>query len=663
MFDQIARVKVILGGFALNIILGMLHSMSNASMYVASYMMFSKNSFLKKNLVTLSDVSWVYTLNVALIGLTLPFGGYINRRLGIRTSLYITTMIVVISTFSAYYIVSSYYLFTIVFGCIVGIANGISFNIPQYCAYKCWPNNKGTASSIVASGLALSPIIFSPLQTTIANPNNLSPRFKIGNSLYFDQEEVLLKVPNIFIAMGILVLALSTITLLTLLEPKEEIHQLADTDENNIRNEEGRIKFESDDYLIKELCKSERNIESVFFNQKDNDVNYGQKINRNSISSCNNEICNIIEENHNRNNTIQPYMSSLLYSKNVIFGNNANNIRKNKLSYMKFYIDIIETNSENGYYFPPTFSPHKYNDDENWGDEISKQQTNNHRLLNSNGNVKVNVNSLNICADNNFSCLSSDSWNDKQENGDFSLITSKTREVSGGIKEYIYNLIKNYSEYDGQNKNNSCEIFITIKLLQEKQFWLIFWLLFFFTQYVHFITSWWKNIGIININIPDDTLAIFGTIVTSLCNILGRFFFGSLLDKFNGRFCFISISSSCLITMILFQFVINFGSRTIYLFGICTMFFNFGAGFVLFPPIVANHFGVKHYTFIYGIVYIGRSFSVLVSSLLTSFILRNFSIEFCSVVVLIFTGLLFLLSFRFKDEFEFSDPILEKGLF
>ncbi|KAH8741745.1 protein with signal peptide plus 12 transmembrane domain protein [Cryptosporidium ryanae] len=659
MIPLLSRIKTLIGGFSLNIILAMLHSMSNVSMYVASYMMFSKPFFLGKEYVSLSDLSWVYTLNVALIGVTLPFGGYINRRLGIRASLYITTMIITISTFSAYYLVSSYYLFTIVFGCLIGIADGISFNIPQYCAYKCWPESKGTASSIVASGLALSPIIFSPMQTMIANPNNLSPNFKMGNSLYFSQEEVLQRVPKMFIAMGTLVFVLSTIALLTLLDPGKESSQLSNVDKGIADNEESvfEIKFEPEDHKIKQICKSKNKVKSALLDeieekiiQVDNNVSSECKkyYNQNPFSNFSTEISNTIYEKHNQNNATNTYMPSLLCSKNIVFNDNMNSVKDNKLGYMKFHMDIVETNSEKDNYFPlsTTFSPYKYRYES--ADKTCEKQVNN--------NVKVNVNSLNICPDNNFSCSGSDICNYKQEkNG---LTKFKT-----SIKEYIYKLLNNYPECDNQNKNNLNEIFITISLLKEKQFWLIFWQLFFFTQYVHFVTSWWKNIGIINLNISDDTLATFGTIVTSLCNIFGRFFFGSLLDKFKGRFCFILISSSCLITMTLFQLVINISSEKIYLLSICVMFFNFGAGFVIFPPIVATHFGVKYYTFIYGIVYIGRSFGVLVNSSLTSFILKNFSIEFCSIIMLILTWFLFLLSLKFKDNFEFSDHRLKRVLF
>lgn len=557
MLKQFVKIASLLGGLSLNIALGMVYSMSNSSIYVASYMRWVARP--GSRLVTLADISWVYTLNVFFLGITLPVGGYINKRLGTRMSLYLASALFSASTFVSFWFVSSYYWFLAIFGCVIGIADGIAFNLPQYCAYRHYPNNIGLASSVVISGLALSPMTFSPLQTWIVNPDNKMPDLKAGNALYFSDEEILKRVPWMFMAMGLFTTLLCVFSILTMHEPGEE---------------------ESSAFVVP-LIKNDSNIPS-FGKALRGECGGGLSGQSSHLESpcprCREPDAEDCDHSHNTNSestTITPVeeVHSLLFDSDN----------------MQMELDEEEKGC---------------------GD----------------GDVGVNV--------------------DGRRESEFS---NECKKDLGPIWGFL--------------PSDNVELDLISRLVRERQFWLVFWLLFLFSQYVHFIASWWKNIGVIHLNISDEMLATVGTLITSGNNVFGRCFFGSWIDKFGGRVCFITISLSCLLSVAVFQLSLVLSSKAFYFFCIGFVFFNVGAGFVLFPPIVAIYFGVEYYTLIYGIIYTGRSLGVMLNSLLTWLVIGSVSIHTICFSVGVFTFAFFFLSTKFHDKATFSDKTLHKRLF
>ncbi|OII71670.1 transporter protein [Cryptosporidium ubiquitum] len=571
MLGSFSRIASLLGGLSLNIALGMVYSMSNSSIYVASYMRWVAEPGSKP--VTLADISWVYTLNIFFLGIMLPVGGYINKKLGVHKSLYLASILFSICTFAPYWFVSSYYWFLIIFGCIIGIADGIAFNLPQYCAYKHYPNNIGLASSVVISGLALSPILFSPLQTWIVNPENKMPNFKVGNALYFSDKEILMRVPKMFIAMGLFVASLCIISIFTMQEPKEESNLVLPSDEKSrILNFENSTSNTDREPLHndseKDVPARVLNLGSSYLGEFYNNFEQGKKYDDLYHPNANLESVST---------TISPTEELCSFEFD--------------LDYVKLEMELDLEKNEKGK-----------------EDNTSEGSEEKEKILNNECNQNLKLKGSFISSENN-------------------------------------------------------ELDILSRLLKERQFWLVFWLLFLFSQYVHFIASWWKNIGIIYLDISDEVLATIGTLITSGNNVFGRFFFGSWIDRLGGRICFIFISLSCLISVAVFQLSLILNSQLFYLICIGLIFFNMGAGFVLFPPIVAINFGVEYYTLIYGIVYIGRSLGVLFNSLLTWLLIGSFSVHFICFITGMFTFAFFLLSTRFRDNTPFSDQTLYKKLF
>ncbi|KAJ1605139.1 putative transporter [Cryptosporidium canis] len=556
MLTSLFKIASLLGGLSLNIALGMVYSMSNSSIYVASYMRWVTGPGAK--LVTLADISWVYTLNVFFLGVMLPVGGYINKKIGVRLSLYLASTLFSVSTFISYWFVSSYYWFLIIFGCVIGIADGIAFNLPQYCAYRHFPNNIGLASSVVISGLALSPILFSPLQTWIVNPDNKMPDLMVGNALYFSDEEILARVPRMFMAMGLFTTSLCIISIFTMYEPEEDSgpvlpsrkgHDEAPHPGNDVPGPEEDLfgRFQRDGLRTESrpllpVCDCERG-----------GSNHDEAFLKTSSESASTSITPTEE-----------------------------------LPSLTFDMDAIRL-------------------------ELELEQE-----------------------------------EELEQDG-----KPGTPDACGQDVRLRGSLVA----------TDSVELDVVCRLLRERQFWLVFWLIFFFSQYVHFIASWWKNIGIIHLNISDELLATFGTLITAGNNVFGRCFFGSWIDKFGGRICFIIISLSCLASVAVFQLSLVLNSMAFYFICIGFIFFNMGAGFVLFPPIVAIHFGVEYYTLIYGIIYIGRSLGVLFNSFLTWLFIGSVSIHVICLVIAIFTFAFFFLSTKFHDEVQFSDPTLHEELF
>ena len=110
------------------------------------------------------------------------------------------------------------------FGLCLGMGFTLLFMRLMTVAMQWFPNRKGRlVFGIVSSGTCLSSSLFVPIQTVFINPNNLMPDFRPETNsefYYFNQSEVLDRVPYSFLLLGMICIILQFIDVTVIVEPE-----------------------------------------------------------------------------------------------------------------------------------------------------------------------------------------------------------------------------------------------------------------------------------------------------------------------------------------------------------------------------------------------------------------------------------------------------------
>ncbi|KAG9509364.1 yhjX [Fragariocoptes setiger] len=188
------RCLAILGAFLINLTLGTVYTLSNVNSYMTSYI--RKHS---DPTATYGGSLWFSSLLAVGQGFSMVFGGFIERRFSARLSCIIGCIIHSAAIASTRWAVDWGFVPTLItYGLLPGIGLGLAYLTPITNAFGWWPNRKGMVSGIILAGFGGATLIFNIFQTHFVNPNNLSP----DNGAYFDQAEVLQRVPLLFTFLG-----------------------------------------------------------------------------------------------------------------------------------------------------------------------------------------------------------------------------------------------------------------------------------------------------------------------------------------------------------------------------------------------------------------------------------------------------------------------------
>ena len=243
---KIQPYVVIASCFLINLSIGTFFAIGNLLPYVVSYVrLHSQPSNLRMNVAT-----YVYALQVVGIGSAIVFGSLLEKRIGPRLVIIFGGILMISGAATSYFAIKySFWVFIITFGLINGVGIGVSYVSPIACAMRWLPKWKGLVSGVVVAGIGLSPLVFNTVQTGYINPHNKSPErtpyASNPDEKYFDQPEVLDKVPSFFIVLGICYAGICFLSSICLANPypKEEVETMEDVkEEDPIINGEGKPK-------------------------------------------------------------------------------------------------------------------------------------------------------------------------------------------------------------------------------------------------------------------------------------------------------------------------------------------------------------------------------------------------------------------------------------
>jgi hypothetical protein len=141
---------------------------------------------------------------------------------------------------------------------------------------------------------------------------------------------------------------------------------------------------------------------------------------------------------------------------------------------------------------------------------------------------------------------------------------------------------------------------LTIKeAIFKKEFYFGTLMLALFKIAPSLIISFYKTYGLTFIH-DDQYLAMIGS-VSSIFNACGRLFWGFVIDRMPFKYCYLIISTF----VIGFIGTISFIQiKEVYLLWVCVILFMQCGIFVITPTTMAKCFGQKHFTSIYGLMYL-----------------------------------------------------------
>ncbi|KEK23420.1 L-lactate MFS transporter [Bacillus gaemokensis] len=172
--------------------------------------------------------------------------------------------------------------------------------------------------------------------------------------------------------------------------------------------------------------------------------------------------------------------------------------------------------------------------------------------------------------------------------------------------------------------------YTTREMLQTKQVYLLFFMLFTSCMSGLYLIGMVKDIGVQLVGLSAATAANAVAMI-AIFNTAGRIILGTLSDKI-GR---LKIVSATFVIIGLSVFTLSFMNLnyTIYFVCVASVAFCFGGNITIFPAIVGDFFGLKNHSTNYGIVYQGFGFGALAGSFIGA-ALGGFQPTFLTIGVL-----------------------------
>lgn len=185
--------------------MGLYFAAGNTGVYLTSYLIYRSNSDMK-----LDDAIWFLSA-AGFSALLLPLGGWLGNKLGVRAVCLIGGLLQSCGIFATYYALDTTFLIVvIVYGGSFLVSLALCYTSPLVNVCKWHPNHRGLVSGIGSASMAVAPTLFTPLITSIVNPDNL-PANQDG---LFDDPGILDRTKSSTIVQGTITLTLFVIGVL-----------------------------------------------------------------------------------------------------------------------------------------------------------------------------------------------------------------------------------------------------------------------------------------------------------------------------------------------------------------------------------------------------------------------------------------------------------------
>lgn len=201
---------------------------------------------------------------------------------------------------------------------------------------------------------------------------------------------------------------------------------------------------------------------------------------------------------------------------------------------------------------------------------------------------------------------------------------------------------------------------------------VIMWIVFFFNiaagiSVISFQSEILQEIwGLSNDTIGPNTLAQYGATliaVSSICNGLGRLFWGLLSDRFGRVTIFRVLLAS---QMVVFGILMTETNPWVFSALVCYVLLCFGGGFATMPPFVLDVFGAKKMSTIYGAVLTAWAAAGIFGPLYLGYLKDVYpdrAVMYCFLIGILMLGAGYLFSYLLNDgRIRLGRPTLESTL-
>lgn len=152
----------------------------------------------------LDDAIWFLSA-AGFSALLLPMGGWLESKVGVRGVCIIGGTLQSLGIFATYFALDTTFLIVvIVYGGSFLVSLASCYTSPMVNVCKWHPKHKGLVTGIGAASMAVAPTLFTPLITSLVNPNNLPA----NNQGLFEDSDILDRTKNSTIIQGFITLAL-----------------------------------------------------------------------------------------------------------------------------------------------------------------------------------------------------------------------------------------------------------------------------------------------------------------------------------------------------------------------------------------------------------------------------------------------------------------------
>ncbi|TGZ55977.1 hypothetical protein CRM22_010236 [Opisthorchis felineus] len=143
---------------------------------------------------------WLSITSLGIQSVCMPLGGLLCSTFGYRWIVGLSCLTESVGVFITYFSIKRSFLGVIItYSLLNGAGLGLGYTVVLAVASSWFTKQRGCVFGIVAGGLGLSTLVFTPIQTAYMNPSNVTVDSKTG---LFKDEAVLDRVPSVFFILG-----------------------------------------------------------------------------------------------------------------------------------------------------------------------------------------------------------------------------------------------------------------------------------------------------------------------------------------------------------------------------------------------------------------------------------------------------------------------------
>jgi len=189
------QYQVLIGGFAIQLVLGTLYCWGNLTTYITSYL-----RQLNPEL-TYSDTLLVYVSIIGTQALTMWAGGIVEEKLGPGLTAFLGGSIlsggIIFSSLAR-----SLWAFIALYGVCFGLGLALAYPCPLSCGFQWMPRHKGLVSGFIVSGFGGGAFVFNQVATRLANPEDATASEVGADGRLYYGPDVTDRVPAMLRALG-----------------------------------------------------------------------------------------------------------------------------------------------------------------------------------------------------------------------------------------------------------------------------------------------------------------------------------------------------------------------------------------------------------------------------------------------------------------------------